>query len=156
MDPSYQPTQFRLFNPKGSRFLSKPSTGSPLDIALKFLRNNAAKLGVSAVDFANPLVTDQYTDAPTGVTHIYLRQQFNGLERGQGSAFNHSVSFLDGALRAGVGGLLGQSGFFVHEKADGSAALVRNIENPGEASTEKRVADRAAGGKSKNVPQESE
>src|SRR5689334_13564274 len=54
LDPSYQPTQSRLFNPKGSRFLSKPSRGSPLDIALKFLRDNAAKLGVSAVDFANP------------------------------------------------------------------------------------------------------
>ena len=27
----------------------------------------------------NPIVTDQYTDDDTGLTHIYLRQRANGL-----------------------------------------------------------------------------
>src|SRR5690349_3793095 len=80
IDLPYQPPQYRLFNQRGSHFLSKPSPGRPLDIALQYLRNNAGKLGASADDFANPIVTDQYTDISTGITHIYLRQQFNGLE----------------------------------------------------------------------------
>jgi extracellular elastinolytic metalloproteinase len=34
---------------------------------------------VTAADVANPIVTDLYTDADTGTTHIYLRQRYNGL-----------------------------------------------------------------------------
>lgn len=76
----FQLPQYRLSNQRGSHFLSKPAGGIPLEIGLNYLKSNATKLGVSTRDFDNAIVTNQYTDADTGLTHIYLRQQFNGLE----------------------------------------------------------------------------
>ncbi|MDO7886078.1 M36 family metallopeptidase [Hymenobacter cheonanensis] len=35
--------------------------------------------GLSAGDVSNPLVTNTYTDASTGITHTYLQQRVNGL-----------------------------------------------------------------------------
>ncbi len=35
--------------------------------------------GLSASDVSNPLVTNSYTDASTGLTHTYLQQRVNGL-----------------------------------------------------------------------------
>jgi hypothetical protein len=35
--------------------------------------------GLSASDISNPLVTNSYTDASTGITHTYLQQRVNGL-----------------------------------------------------------------------------
>ncbi|MGI4759727.1 MAG: M36 family metallopeptidase [Janthinobacterium lividum] len=35
--------------------------------------------GLSASDVSNPLVTNAYTDASTGITHTYLQQRVNGL-----------------------------------------------------------------------------
>ena len=35
--------------------------------------------GLSASDVANPLITNSYTDASTGLTHTYLQQRVNGL-----------------------------------------------------------------------------
>src|SRR5262249_49985189 len=36
-------------------------------------------LGLTAADIQSAIVTDQYTDQPSGVTHIYMRQTFDGL-----------------------------------------------------------------------------
>ena len=35
--------------------------------------------GLSASDISNPLVTNSYTDASTGITHTYLQPRVNGL-----------------------------------------------------------------------------
>jgi hypothetical protein len=35
--------------------------------------------GLSASDISNPLITNSYTDASTGITHTYLQQRVNGL-----------------------------------------------------------------------------
>src|SRR5262249_20072725 len=74
----YLPTNHFLSNPHG--FLTGPSTGEPLDIALSYVRGHAGELGLSQRDLAHPMVTDQYTDAATGLTHLYFRQQVLGLE----------------------------------------------------------------------------
>ncbi|MEI2611588.1 MAG: T9SS-dependent M36 family metallopeptidase [Candidatus Promineifilaceae bacterium] len=61
-------------------YLTGPNTGAPLDIALNFLRQNRDVLGLTAADLADYVVTDQYTSNHNGVTHIYLRQRYNGIE----------------------------------------------------------------------------
>lgn len=60
--------------------LSASSNGKPLDIALGFIKQNRQKLGLSETDVLDSKVTDQYTDRHNGVTHIYLRQQIDGIE----------------------------------------------------------------------------
>ncbi|WP_428938380.1 M36 family metallopeptidase [Fontivita pretiosa] len=71
------PQRYTLARP--GQALGAPARGRPLDIALSYLRANARQLGVSPAEFATPFVTDQYTDSLTGLTHIYLRQEFNNL-----------------------------------------------------------------------------
>ena len=60
---------------------SEPQLGpiNPLDLGLTYLKTHAAQLGMSPTDVDNSIVTSQYTDGGTGLTHIYLRQQVNGL-----------------------------------------------------------------------------
>ena len=60
--------------------LSPLSDAPPLQIALDYLRVNAAKFGATAADFAGSIVTSQFLDVKTGITHLYLRQTVNGLE----------------------------------------------------------------------------
>ncbi len=77
-------------------FLTGPNDGSPLDIALNYLRQNAEALGVSDADLADLIVTDHYVSKHNGVTHIYLRQQVNGLEV-FGSSLNINIA-RDGSV----------------------------------------------------------
>ena len=53
--------------------------GDPLDIGLGYLTDNAGALGLVAEDVVQLIVTDQYTDVRTGITHIYLQQTYRGL-----------------------------------------------------------------------------
>ena len=48
-------------------------------VALNFLNDHSASLQLSEDDFASPLITSNYTDLNTGTTHLYLRQQHNGI-----------------------------------------------------------------------------
>src|SRR5262249_46191991 len=65
-------------NPTG--LLSGPAEGQPLDIARHYLTDHAAGFGLSPGDLTDSVVTSQYTDDDTGITHVYLRQRVNGLE----------------------------------------------------------------------------
>jgi Fungalysin metallopeptidase (M36)/Calx-beta domain/Fungalysin/Thermolysin Propeptide Motif/FG-GAP-like repeat/FG-GAP repeat len=56
------------------------SDAPPLQIALDYLSANAAKFGATAADFTGSIVTSQFLDVKTGITHLYLRQTVNGLE----------------------------------------------------------------------------
>ena len=47
---------------------------------MAYLTSHADSLGISSQDVLNSIITDQYTDSDTGLTHIYWRQEFNGLE----------------------------------------------------------------------------
>ena len=65
--------------PGGFTFLTGPSEGEPLEIALNYLHQNKAKWGLTAADLDNLAVTDIYSSSHNGVTHIYLRQQHAGI-----------------------------------------------------------------------------
>lgn len=60
-------------------YLTHSNKLSPVDVALTYLQSNSSAMGLTATDIAKPIVTDNYTDADTGLTHLYLRQSFNGL-----------------------------------------------------------------------------
>jgi len=47
--------------------------------AVSAFATRARAQGLSASDVSNPLVTNSYTDASTGITHTYLQQRVNGL-----------------------------------------------------------------------------
>jgi hypothetical protein len=62
-------------------YLSGAATGDPLSIGINYLRQNAADYGLTTVDLSagHYYVTRQYTEAASGITHIYLQQRFNDL-----------------------------------------------------------------------------
>jgi hypothetical protein len=68
-----------VFGSEG-KFLSKRSSASPLGVVRSWLRDHSTRLGISAADANNSLLTDQYTDRDSGITHLYFRQLLNGLE----------------------------------------------------------------------------
>ena len=75
----YLPPQQHLFNYDG--YLSGPVQGvAALDLAMDFVMANAEQLGLATDDLEDLIITDQYVSSHTGVTHIYLRQTYNGLE----------------------------------------------------------------------------
>jgi extracellular elastinolytic metalloproteinase len=77
---NYLPPSYYLLNPTSSLAAGpKVVSQQPLDSALSFLGEHAAELGLTPGDLTGALVTSQYTDADTGISHVYLRQQFNGL-----------------------------------------------------------------------------
>ncbi|MBC6991014.1 T9SS-dependent M36 family metallopeptidase [Hymenobacter sp. BT491] len=48
--------------------------------AIRYLESKRAALGLTEADVRDPFVTDSYTDAHNGVSHVYLRQRYQGLE----------------------------------------------------------------------------
>ena len=48
--------------------------------ALKYLRDRAASLGLTAADVADVMVTSETVSSHSGVTHVYLRQRYRGIE----------------------------------------------------------------------------
>lgn len=101
---SFIPPQHRLFNHDG--YLSGPAAAAPRDVALTFLTEHASGLGLTAADLANFVVTNQYADAATGTTHLYMTQQLHGLDivnatlninvAGDGRVINVGSTFLPG------------------------------------------------------------
>ncbi|MFZ0545814.1 MAG: M36 family metallopeptidase [Candidatus Promineifilaceae bacterium] len=61
-------------------FLTGPNNGEPLDIVRNYLDSHKADYGLGSADLADVIITDQYTDAYNGVTHIYMRQRYQGIE----------------------------------------------------------------------------
>jgi extracellular elastinolytic metalloproteinase len=50
-----------------------------MTLAMNFIRNNAAALGLEAADLQGYAVTDVVRSKPTGATHIYLQQRYRGI-----------------------------------------------------------------------------
>src|SRR5947208_3336026 len=50
------------------------------EIAFAYLNQHTADFHAAPADFIGAKITSQYSDADTGITHIYLRQMVNGLE----------------------------------------------------------------------------
>jgi Zn-dependent metalloprotease len=65
--------------PNPVAFLTGPQSGAPMQITLGYLTDNGASLGFAAGDAGRLTVSDNYADADSGVTHIYLVQGFNGV-----------------------------------------------------------------------------
>ena len=61
------------------KFLTGPNSGTPLEIALHYLRTNHQALGLTGADI-NDFAVSQYTDRGTRTTHIYLQQQYKGIQ----------------------------------------------------------------------------
>ncbi|MBJ6117999.1 T9SS-dependent M36 family metallopeptidase [Pontibacter sp. BT310] len=53
---------------------------SALDKAIQHIQQTKAEHKLTSADLADYVVTDQYTSKNNGVTHIYLRQRFQGIE----------------------------------------------------------------------------
>ena len=91
------------------KFLTGPNDGEALEIALDYLKENKEALGLTDSDLADLIVSDQYVSQHNGVTHIYLRQRFNGIEvfggnininiAPDGSVINLGNSFVRCAFR---------------------------------------------------------
>jgi extracellular elastinolytic metalloproteinase len=96
----------RMLQGAAGGFLSPARQGDPLSIAKQFLTAHAGDLSLTPLDVSQALVTDQYTDQPSGVTHIYMRETFNGLPvvgadlgihlMSDGSVINANSSFIPG------------------------------------------------------------
>jgi uncharacterized repeat protein (TIGR01451 family) len=59
--------------------LSAQSTTLPQETALRFLKENAGKMGLTAQDVADVRVTDVYTSKNNGITHVWVQQQHAGI-----------------------------------------------------------------------------
>ena len=86
----------RASAPSKNSFVSGPRSGSPAQIVINHVRGHAKGLGLRAADVADIAVTNSYTDAHNGVTHVYLRQRYNGIEVYDGNA-NANVA-RDGSI----------------------------------------------------------
>lgn len=78
----FQPTELTAQTnpPAANGFLTGPNSGDPLDIALDYLRQQTAALGLRSADIQDLIVQSRYQSAHNGVTHINLRQRLNGIE----------------------------------------------------------------------------
>ena len=59
---------------------AQTQSGNVVDRALAKLKRNPQVFGVTKADVADWLVTSRYLTEHTGITHVYLRQQVNGIE----------------------------------------------------------------------------
>jgi hypothetical protein len=117
-------------------FLTGPNAGKPMDIALGYIRQNLAAYGLTQSDYAGLKVTDQYRSEDTGVTHIYMRQTFEGIElyngnlninvAADGSVINMGNSFVPN-LQAAVLASKSSSATRTPQQADNSAASHLNL-----------------------------
>jgi hypothetical protein len=92
------PQEFKATRPD---YLSGPASGSPLTIAVNYLKQNASVYGIESRDLDHYIVTNQYQDDYNGVTHIYLQQTYNGLPIADALA-SINVSPTGRVLTAGI------------------------------------------------------
>ena len=83
-------------NPEAPAFVTRPSAGTPLDIALDHLHRERQSLGLAPGDLDDVIVSDVAVDDDSGTTHIYLRQRSAGIEVAEG-LINVSVA-QDGSI----------------------------------------------------------
>ena len=91
-------------------YLTDKASGAPMALAMRFVRNNLAALGLEATDLQGYVVTDVVYSQVTGATHIYLQQQYRGIPvynaqlhvnvNRDGRIISVNNSFLPGIARA--------------------------------------------------------
>jgi extracellular elastinolytic metalloproteinase len=62
-----------------SGYLTDAAQGEPMALALKFVRDNVAALGLEAADLQGYAVANVVYSKVTGTTHIYLQQRYRGI-----------------------------------------------------------------------------
>ncbi|MCA9013164.1 MAG: M36 family metallopeptidase, partial [Planctomycetaceae bacterium] len=67
----------RLTNQSG--FLTGPTSGQPLEIAIDYLKDYSVALGLTPQDIDSLEVTNSYQSSVSQVTHIYFQQVVNGI-----------------------------------------------------------------------------
>ncbi|WP_082017171.1 M36 family metallopeptidase [Hymenobacter sp. DG25B] len=98
-----------------------PAQSFSADYARQYLSSHRAQLGLTEADVAAPAITDTYTDAHNGVSHVYLRQQHLGLE----------VLGTEMSLHFdGQGEVLTQTGKFVTDLASKAPAPTATVAAP--------------------------
>jgi extracellular elastinolytic metalloproteinase len=60
-------------------YLTDKASGAPLTLAMNFVRNNLAALGLEAADLQGYAVSDVVYSKVTGATHVYLQQRYRGI-----------------------------------------------------------------------------
>ena len=60
-------------------FLTGPSALAPVDVVTGYLAQHGDAFGFGPGDASRAIVTNQYADEPSGTTHLYLEQGFNGV-----------------------------------------------------------------------------
>ncbi|MFL5327468.1 MAG: M36 family metallopeptidase [Gemmataceae bacterium] len=76
---NYLPPSYTLVNTGALSAIGPNRNVPPLTAALNYLNAHTAALGMTPADLIDPVVTSQYTDTDSGITHIYLRQTFDDL-----------------------------------------------------------------------------
>jgi extracellular elastinolytic metalloproteinase len=56
------------------------SNTAAADVALRYLADHRQEMGLTQADINDVIVTDAYTSEHTGVSHVYLRQRYQGIE----------------------------------------------------------------------------
>lgn len=62
------------------QFLAGAAQGDPLTMALNYISDHVDVLGLTSSDVADMVVTDRYTSPKSGITHIYFRQRYAGID----------------------------------------------------------------------------
>ena len=83
-------------------FLTAPSPGDPLDIALDYIHQNKKSMGLTDDDLAGLMGKNRYLSKHNGVTHIYLRQRLGGIEVFNGD-ININISADGSVINLGNG-----------------------------------------------------
>ena len=89
---------------KSGRALARGTGGNAGTIAKSYLKSHAADFGLQTADVTNAIITDQYKDADTGISHVYLRQTIGGLPI-IGADMNVTV-MADGSVTSATGRFL--------------------------------------------------
>ena len=120
--------------PLPTGFLSGPTQGAALDVAIDFLQSHRQELGLTTDDFNDFVVSDQYVSRHTGVTHVYLQQRLDGVEVSNG-ILNINVMADGRVLNLGnrwvgdlAGKVVGRSPALSPEQAVDKAALHLGLE----------------------------
>jgi len=105
---------------KLGKYLTTAKKGDATKLVQNFLVANSVKLGTTRAAVLTAEVTDRYFDEQSGLTHVYLRQTFNGLPV-INSVGNGSVD--------GSGRLLSAAAGFIRPGA-ATRALLREVGDP--------------------------
>jgi len=134
------------FAPLAPGFLTPPTAGDPGAIALAYLRANASQWGVTEADLADLVVKDRYRSQHNGVTHLYLRQRFHGIELFGGDISLHVTH--DGRMLSVGNRLLADLAQRITTQSptlDAIAAVAQSAAALGLPVTEKLIASRSQG-----------